>query len=299
MSTERSFEQAILDAPEDDARRLIYADWLEERGDPRGEYLRVETALAQTPLNDPRYRTLRERVAELRNAVDGAWGVAIGLRRIISIEDVVYYLREFHKGWSDSPGMDPASLPADLPYGLTLVYRELGALIDIEAERPPLGAQDHLVAPNRLRRVGDMMEFVWENQGNWSCRFPVEAGVADPPVYSDAADILEGPPRRGFQKVCDSLNHFLATFCLREAVFSSPCLVSFRGDCPPGDVLDAVPRRALWVGGQYVWAEPVTDFFDVPGRDVLLMEEPGLWLGSHRDAALKLIRSGVSYNRMD
>jgi uncharacterized protein (TIGR02996 family) len=29
----------------DDSARLVYADWLEERGDPRGELLRVESAL--------------------------------------------------------------------------------------------------------------------------------------------------------------------------------------------------------------------------------------------------------------
>src|SRR5262249_36968134 len=36
----RAFLDAILEAPEDDAVRLIYADWLEEQGDPRGEFIR-------------------------------------------------------------------------------------------------------------------------------------------------------------------------------------------------------------------------------------------------------------------
>lgn len=35
---------AIEREPEDDALRSVYADWLEERGDPRGEYLRLEIA---------------------------------------------------------------------------------------------------------------------------------------------------------------------------------------------------------------------------------------------------------------
>ena len=32
---DEAFLQAIRENPDDDAPRLIYADWLEERGDPR------------------------------------------------------------------------------------------------------------------------------------------------------------------------------------------------------------------------------------------------------------------------
>lgn len=48
MNTEQSFMKAIVEAPEDDSLRLIFADWLEERGDPRGEFIRVQYALAET-----------------------------------------------------------------------------------------------------------------------------------------------------------------------------------------------------------------------------------------------------------
>src|SRR3954470_22188756 len=37
---ERPFLRAIADAPDDAGTRLIFADWLEERGDPLAEYLR-------------------------------------------------------------------------------------------------------------------------------------------------------------------------------------------------------------------------------------------------------------------
>ena len=43
--TDDAFLAAILATPDDDSPRLIYADWLEERGDPRGELLRVECRL--------------------------------------------------------------------------------------------------------------------------------------------------------------------------------------------------------------------------------------------------------------
>jgi len=40
----RAFLEAILAAPEQDAPRLVYADWLEERGDPRGQFIRLQIA---------------------------------------------------------------------------------------------------------------------------------------------------------------------------------------------------------------------------------------------------------------
>src|SRR5262245_34100031 len=60
------FLQAVLDSPEDDALRLVYADWLEERGDPRGEYLRCQCARAGLRPADRKRAALLKREAELR-----------------------------------------------------------------------------------------------------------------------------------------------------------------------------------------------------------------------------------------
>lgn len=44
---------AIRDSPDDDAPRLIYADWLEEHGEPeRAEFIRVQCRLARINLDD-------------------------------------------------------------------------------------------------------------------------------------------------------------------------------------------------------------------------------------------------------
>ena len=53
----RVYEQAYLDAiagsREDDTPHLVYADWLEERGDPaRAEFIRLECRLAKLPPDD-------------------------------------------------------------------------------------------------------------------------------------------------------------------------------------------------------------------------------------------------------
>jgi uncharacterized protein (TIGR02996 family) len=47
MSTDReAFVQEIVSHPEDDAPRLVFADWLEEAGDPEAEFIRAQVELA-------------------------------------------------------------------------------------------------------------------------------------------------------------------------------------------------------------------------------------------------------------
>src|SRR5947208_4411815 len=39
---DRAFLQAILASPDDEGIRLIFADWLDEQGDPRGAFIRAQ-----------------------------------------------------------------------------------------------------------------------------------------------------------------------------------------------------------------------------------------------------------------
>jgi uncharacterized protein (TIGR02996 family) len=48
MTDDSTFLRALLTSPNDNDLRLIYADWLEERGDPRAPFLRLEVALHET-----------------------------------------------------------------------------------------------------------------------------------------------------------------------------------------------------------------------------------------------------------
>jgi uncharacterized protein (TIGR02996 family) len=75
---EDRFVQAILADPDDASIRLVYADWLEERGDPRGEFLRLEAALMELPLEDDRWAAMAARFRELRATIDRDWLTALG-----------------------------------------------------------------------------------------------------------------------------------------------------------------------------------------------------------------------------
>ena len=73
MSHDDAFLQAIIANPDDDAPRLLYADWLEERGDPRGEFIRVQCALARMDEYDPRRWDLECRAWTLEKAHVAIW----------------------------------------------------------------------------------------------------------------------------------------------------------------------------------------------------------------------------------
>ena len=65
--------RTIRERPDDDGPRLVYADWLEEHGDPRGEFIRIQCQLAKLPPWDPRRRALEEREADLLAVHDYDW----------------------------------------------------------------------------------------------------------------------------------------------------------------------------------------------------------------------------------
>src|ERR1700722_17360862 len=78
MGEEDGFVRAVQVAPGDDSLRLVYADWLEERGDPRAEYLRVLCALRGPLPPQGRKPALRARLKELRTGLDPSWIAAMG-----------------------------------------------------------------------------------------------------------------------------------------------------------------------------------------------------------------------------
>jgi uncharacterized protein (TIGR02996 family) len=65
-------------AQRDEASRLVYADWLEQRGEvPRAEFLRVQQELMTIPPEHPAFRECSERLRELAAAIDVGWRYAV------------------------------------------------------------------------------------------------------------------------------------------------------------------------------------------------------------------------------
>jgi uncharacterized protein (TIGR02996 family) len=73
MDHEAAFLEAIAQEPDNDALRLIFADYLDERDDPRGEFIRVQIELAGMAHEDPLAPSLRRREFELWKANQDRW----------------------------------------------------------------------------------------------------------------------------------------------------------------------------------------------------------------------------------
>ncbi len=72
MNEEAGFLRAIQDNPDDRSLHLVYADWLEDHGDLRAEYLRLEDQLSQN----------LARLEQLSHLIDSAWLAAIRRRGV-------------------------------------------------------------------------------------------------------------------------------------------------------------------------------------------------------------------------
>jgi uncharacterized protein (TIGR02996 family) len=83
MDQEQAFLQAMVENPCDLTVRLIFADWLEERGDPRGELLRLSHLLTQAT-DQPNRQPMEERLRSLLESgvqpVGPFWTNAVGMR---------------------------------------------------------------------------------------------------------------------------------------------------------------------------------------------------------------------------
>ncbi len=74
MTDHDALLQAILGSPEDEGLRLVYADWLEERGDlDRAQFIRVQCELARLPESDPQREHLEVRERELLDKHEDEW----------------------------------------------------------------------------------------------------------------------------------------------------------------------------------------------------------------------------------
>jgi len=86
MNEHEPFLKGILAQPDDDTRRLVYADWLEERGDQRCELIRLQCALDKLPVG-PEREELDERALQLMEAEVQSPGPLVQLGERLQIQN--------------------------------------------------------------------------------------------------------------------------------------------------------------------------------------------------------------------
>jgi uncharacterized protein (TIGR02996 family) len=127
MSEREAFLQAILDAPADDAPRLIYADWLEDHGEAaHAELIRVQCELARPPAAGARARRdgLRRREEELL-ALPQLWlpGAGHGYKYARGFVDSYFVCDECDPGGAgEGPPVAAPNLPLDRVLSICLSF---------------------------------------------------------------------------------------------------------------------------------------------------------------------------------
>jgi uncharacterized protein (TIGR02996 family) len=111
MSDDEAFLRAILANPADDAPRLIYADWLDERGDRASEnkaaYLR-DTAALMTVRATPQRAIIQDRLRAAAAKIDSRW-LAVVSKLQIEACDALFQFR-CPKQWENLKPTDDARI---------------------------------------------------------------------------------------------------------------------------------------------------------------------------------------------
>lgn len=73
MTEEQSFLNAILSNPADTTAKLVYADWLDDRGDHRAEILRLKVKLTQLEPESAEFSIAQNRLNRLEPTASPNW----------------------------------------------------------------------------------------------------------------------------------------------------------------------------------------------------------------------------------
>jgi uncharacterized protein (TIGR02996 family) len=263
MVDEQAFVQAILANPADDGPRLVYADWLEEREDPRGEFLRIETARPRIPKKDKRQASFRRRLKQLRSTISSeslAWFNTLryrtafaALARPLTPKDGVP---------EERVAQEERRLGIRLPRALRDYYLVAGR------SRRLNQAHDRLLQPNEWELASGKIAFLEENQGTAlaGVRANDPAGD-DPPVFWGY--IIDENPR--WQRHHERCSEFLVVNLYHQAVMGGMQYIAQANITPQN--LAQIEKTLPFVGEGYVRA------FGEYGQAVCVMGDADLYVG--------------------
>jgi uncharacterized protein (TIGR02996 family) len=200
MTSNEAFLQAILEDPDDDAPRLVYADWLEKRGDPRGEFIRVQCQLARLAPGDARHFKLYRRMEQLWAAHSETWLQPFHralAERSLSLRALFYGSMDLPRGpFFDRGFLEGVSMAADhfLTVGdalLRLTPIRKAVLYEARDHLPALAGSPCLA---RLTALG-VHGVPHEDRGEFSACEPGPDWSA--PIGSGGAQVLAAAPHLG------------------------------------------------------------------------------------------------------
>jgi uncharacterized protein (TIGR02996 family) len=209
MSTDADFLAAIAAAPLDALPKLVYADWLDERGDVRGELIRLEEATRERVAWDDTLWRLKPRRNELRQQVPADWLKAMDYAQHCeplfrgqpfpdNVRDAWRLIREAHERWTGEPMPDVGGhvdtvAETEKRLGLTLPasVREFVAFAqDLNTKRPGQGKSFYRDGSTLETVPGHpALSLVLQAEGDmhWAVRH-ADLKAPNPPVYAYCMD---------------------------------------------------------------------------------------------------------------
>jgi uncharacterized protein (TIGR02996 family) len=143
--SDEAFLRMILDKPDADEPRLIYADWLEERGRPLGEFIRIQCESARLPPGSRLREAMEERERELLSEHAEEWlgpfrGLATrwtfrrGLLQQVSVPPRIY--------------LEQGSMTRTIPYcRIAVDLQGFAVPLPVLEEMPESVARENVVLP--------------------------------------------------------------------------------------------------------------------------------------------------------
>lgn len=134
LSLRDALESALIENPDDVATHYAYADYLQEQGDPRGEFIQLQLASEDPERSETERRKLQARAKELLKEHHREWLGILADGLLPPREDLEWtwplpnHLTEHHfaRGWLDS-------LVLHNPYG-HVDHKDLGPLLCLAPE---------------------------------------------------------------------------------------------------------------------------------------------------------------------
>jgi uncharacterized protein (TIGR02996 family) len=214
MRDDTPFLDAIRANPRDVASRLVYADWLEDRGDSRGELIRLQEEMNGLPAWSDRYWSLKARRDSLRARIASDWLQTMGYRpahrplfsklpagRHERWRLVQEFIELWHQPLTPQSGNTEAELHTvekRLGHRLPAALREWYLIAGNQTEI--WSRQDRLRQLHQLEIQDGRLIFRWENQGceMWGLRLN-DFEQDDPPVYKFREETaIESPTMTAF-----------------------------------------------------------------------------------------------------
>jgi hypothetical protein len=203
---------------------------------------------------------------------------------IAGVRALVKFLRDYHNQ-VDNGSLPEEVVPHSLPRPLRKVYLNFG-----KWTKPwsPLAAQNHLLPVDELIEGDGYLCFLRENQNCWTCWCRPGEDI----VYCDSFETGRGCENA--VQIHESIEKFLITHCLHEAVLSSPELVYLPDFKPPVEVVP-LAWKELYMAGRFVYPSSPLDFWFAPRPGLLAMQTPlkDLWLASYQPDLLGMLSEGV------